>query len=306
MCAYDLRSFTDYFQRLTGVEKDLTKLEQSQIKNSSGIKLLCFDLDGTVINSAGIVSDQDLNAIAKAREAGIKVTIASGRPSFTAEHIAKQLGAERACMFFSGSLIIDMLDKSSVAEANLNTEHVLEFVEFGREHGIGTELYTKENYSVDKITPIIDTHRKYINANPEVRDLVEFARNNKLLKIVIGVKENSKDQEVLDDWLSKHNYFHAVSATAADAPDIHYVNFTDHLGSRERAFENLTGYYGVSPQEVMAFGDAKADAMFLKLAGIGIAMSQGAQMAKEAANYIAPEVDKNGVAYTLNKLFGFN
>ena len=67
-------------------------------------------------------------------------------------------------------------------------------------------------------------------------------------------------------------------------------------GSKANGVRMTCRRYGLSPDEVMGFGDGENDADMLKTVGLGVAMGNGAQAAKDAAAYVADDVDRDGLA----------
>jgi len=53
------------------------------MKKTENIKLVVTDLDGTLLDEKGLLSDENRNVIIKLKENGIKFAIANGRPNFT-------------------------------------------------------------------------------------------------------------------------------------------------------------------------------------------------------------------------------
>ena len=63
-------------------------------------KLVAIDLDGTMLNQYGVVTQPTKEAILRAQEKGIEVMIASGRPIDSVKTIAKDIKSEK--YFVSG------------------------------------------------------------------------------------------------------------------------------------------------------------------------------------------------------------
>jgi hypothetical protein len=63
----------------------------------------------------------------------------------------------------------------------------------------------------------------------------------------------------------------------------------------------LLDYLGISPANVLAMGDGENDAEMLRLAGIGAAMQNAMQAAKEAADVVIPSNNEDGVAAAIQQ-----
>ena len=71
-------------------------------------KLIAIDLDGTMLNSYGIVTENTKKVIKKTIERGTDVIIASGRPIDSIKAIAKEIGSEKYFIAGNGALIYDI------------------------------------------------------------------------------------------------------------------------------------------------------------------------------------------------------
>ena len=89
-------------------------------------KLAAIDLDGTMLNQYGIVTQRTKEAIKKVQQQGIEVLIASGRPTDSVKTIAKEIGSENYFIAGNGSLIYDIKKDEIIYEKFLSKQKVLE------------------------------------------------------------------------------------------------------------------------------------------------------------------------------------
>ena len=83
-------------------------------------KLVAIDLDGTMLNSYGIVTENTKNVIKKVIEQGTEVIIASGRPIDSIKTIAKEIGSNNYFIAGNGALIYDIKNEKTIYEKYLN------------------------------------------------------------------------------------------------------------------------------------------------------------------------------------------
>jgi len=76
-----------------------------------------------------------------------------------------------------------------------------------------------------------------------------------------------------------------------------------HGVSKDTSLERVTWKLGISPDEVMAFGDAQNDLGMLNFAGIGVAMGNAVPELKAAADEVTLSNNDDGIAATLEKHF---
>jgi len=145
-------------------------------------------------------------------------------------------------------------------------------------------------------------HAQYMGKYPTIMGFDELISRGNILKstLVVDGKRQEKAFAEMQESLSTRNFGIAPGATA---PDVFFANITNSLASRENAFYLLTQYYGVKPEETIAFGDATSDIPFLKMSGLGIALGNAPGHVKAVANYVTSSVDEEGIAAAIDALF---
>ena len=68
---------------------------------------------------------------------------------------------------------------------------------------------------------------------------------------------------------------------------------------KENGIRKMLDHYGISRDEIMAFGDADNDLDMISFAGIGVVMGNGTEKMKEIADYVTASVDEGGVVEAL-------
>src|SRR5688500_41142 len=99
------------------------------------IKLLALDLDGTLLNSRGKISETNKQAIRKAEEKGVLVTIATGRRFRDARPVALEIEFNAPIITHNGALLKYAESLETVAFSILENETVSEILRVGREFG---------------------------------------------------------------------------------------------------------------------------------------------------------------------------
>ncbi|MEP6704309.1 MAG: HAD-IIB family hydrolase, partial [Acidobacteriota bacterium] len=99
------------------------------------IKLLALDLDGTLLNSHGAIPEANRNAIRAAEDAGVLVTIATGRRFRDGRPVGLDLGLNAPLITHNGALLKYADSLETVASSLLATETALEIVKVGNAFG---------------------------------------------------------------------------------------------------------------------------------------------------------------------------
>ncbi|NLH96582.1 MAG: HAD-IIB family hydrolase, partial [Clostridiaceae bacterium] len=91
-------------------------------------KLITLDIDGTLINSEGIITDETAKAIWRCRDAGVVVTISTGRPIQGVRNFIEELGLDAPIITYNGAMIVDAVTGDILSEQGMmrqDAENVL-------------------------------------------------------------------------------------------------------------------------------------------------------------------------------------
>jgi hypothetical protein len=98
----------------------------------------------------------------------------------------------------------------------------------------------------------------------------------------------------LGDLIQVHRYRSRVGGLESAV-------MTHPLATKVEALAELCAAHGIDAAEVMALGDAEADAAMIRWAGVGVAMADAMPEARDAAKWIAPSNDAAGVASAVER-----
>lgn len=282
---------------------EITKINSPEYL-AQGIRLLCFDLDGTLIDRSGAIAPVVLAEIARVKKTGIAIAIATGRPLFACEEIIDQIGAESASIFYSGSFVTDVFTRIPILESHMAPESVTALVNFARKNNLTIELYTGEEFFIEKETPLTQIHvSEYLKVEPRILDLYKLSTSERFLKVNIVLNADSDGVRLTNEFSKSLKNCNLNITKGAAHPDILFYNFTNIYASRKLAFEEMLDFYRLKPNQVMAFGDAPGDQAIISLAGVGVAMGNADDETKKVADIVTESVDNQGVAVALQKIF---
>ena len=260
------------------------------------IKVAFFDLDGTIVNRAGIITPATLAAVDRLRNHGVHVAAATGRAYFGAQTLLRTLKITEPSLFFSGSLIINPKDEQVLFEAPLEYAELDLLIAAAQQLDLYLELYTRDNYYVEKDQPAIrQMHSFYLGRPAQFHNLRELARRETVLKAVTitNSAERVALQYELQAGIPQLSYSMSKGATH---PEIVFDNITNRAAAREHGLEILLQYFQAGREEMAAFGDAEADIPFIAAARYGVAMGNAAESVKKAAKLTTASVEADGAA----------
>lgn len=285
-------------------------------------KLVAVDLDGTMLNSYGIVTDNTKKIIKKTIDKGIDVIIASGRPIDSIKEIAKEIGSNKYFIAGNGSLVYDIQKDEIIYERYMTKQKVLEIIKICEQNSITYNIYTEKTIIAKSLKYNVlyyykENLKKEENKKTNitiVNDIMEFVRNaenEKFLKITICDEDkvvfNSiirklrkiNDIDVLD---VSHMSRKMIKQGTEEIPiEYHYTEISLNNVDKWNAIQFLMEKMNIKKEEVIAIGDNINDKKMIENAGVGIAMGESTPVVKEIADYITKDNNEEGTALALEK-----
>ena len=285
-------------------------------------KLIAIDLDGTMLNSYGIVTENTKKVIRETIERGTDVIIASGRPIDSIKAIAKEIGSEKYFIAGNGALIYDIQKNEIIYEKYMTKEKVLEIIKICEENSISYNVYTDKTILAKALKyNVLYYHKENLKKEESkktnisiVDNMYEYVKNmqeEKFLKITICDENRSvfssiirklreiKGIDVLD---VSHMSRKTIKQGSEDIPiEYYYTEISLENVDKWDAILYLIEKLNLDKAEVMSIGDNINDKKMIENAGLGIAMQGSTPIVTEVANYITDTNNNDGVAKALEK-----
>lgn len=264
----------------------------------SGIKLICLDLDGTLLGSSKQVSLGNRAAIKRALDAGIKVAIASGRHPFNIAETADDLGLSHTAVCLSGAYV--MVDGFEAFRHGLSDANVQRVIDIAAEHRCyislaGGDFNLCAGY-IDRKGGETPATRRYIRL--DTYDALREGAQKHAGKFLKGAVHHD-DPAVYEaaKWqLSQIEDIEAVQS------DVCWCDAITKGCSKAEGVDALAKALGYTIDEVAALGDDENDIELIAKAGFGIAMGNALPQVKAVAKAQTLDNDHDGVAYAIDKI----
>lgn len=262
---------------------------------TTDIKLIMLDLDKTLLNGNGAISQVNREALSEAEQRGILVTLASGRSFSSMLPFAQELGTRLPLIASNGAWIRNPRPPQETLAHNTLSEPVArQTVELLRREAIHINLYIEDLLIVEDADRHVQEYSRIRGMPYEVVtsfDDVTPLCPTKILAIDIETQRvRSLKEELLTD-LNAEIFCSSPYFCEILPPGI----------NKGWALEYLCGYLDIPPLGVMAFGDEENDIEMIKKAGIGVAMGNALKTVQTVADAITSPHDEDGVALYLNQ-----
>ena len=285
-------------------------------------KLIAIDLDGTMLDSFGQVTENTKKVIQKTIEKGIDVIIASGRPIDSIKTIAKEIGSNKYFIAGNGALIYDIQKNEVLYEKYMKKEKVLEIIKICEENSIAYNVYTDKTILATSLKYNVlyyhkenlkkqEDKRTHINIVENMYEYIQKMQEEKFLKIticddsktvfqsIIRKLEKIKDIEILD---VSHMSRKVIEQGTEEIPiEYYYTEISSKDVDKWYAIEFLIEKLNIKKEEVITIGDNVNDKKMINEAGVGIAMGQSMPQLKELADYVTSSNSEEGVAKAIEK-----
>ncbi len=285
-------------------------------------KLIAIDLDGTLLNSYGTISEEDKIALKKAIENGIKVVLTSGRGTMSVKNFANELDIQGEIICGNGAIIYNLQEDKIIYNQYIDKKKVLQIIKICEENSIYYNVFTEDTILTSSLAYNVlfynqenvkkpDNKKTNINIIPNIYKYIEEREKEDYLKICICDKNNiifggimKKLQEVKNvNVMEVAHMARKLIANGTDYVPVEYyiTEIMNQNADKWNAIEFLMKELGIDRSEVIAIGDNVNDEQMLKNAGLGVAMGNSAPYIKEMAKEVTLDNNSGGVRNIVEK-----
>lgn len=286
-------------------------------------KLIAIDLDGTLLNSKGLISKENKDAIKKAQEQGIEVILASGRSKDSIKNFATEINSNKYLIAGNGALAYDIRKNKDIYDKSIKKKDVLKILEICEENSIFYSLHTKSSILTKSLnySPLV-YHSENL-AKPEdkktsitiIPNLYEYVKSNnreKYLKISI----QDADKSIFSNIIKKLKHIKNVDVIEVEhstkkmlkindeeiTMQYYYTEITRKNINKWSAIKCVSKKLGIKKKYIMTIGDNINDKEMIEHAGLGAVMGNSALAAKHIGDMVVADHNSNGVAEAIEKI----
>lgn len=270
------------------------------------IKVIAMDLDGTALNHQKQLTGRTRAAIQNAAKSGIQIVVATGR---TFSSLAPEVLAmpEITCAITSNGAVVNRIPDGAVLLHNYpNPETVSEIAGMIQGEKIDTEVctggqaYIGQSYYDRVLEGKTNRDVQYVKTTRHpVPDIYQFLLEHRVA--IENINLNFKTLEEKQQWQQRFQKLPGVTPTSSFLFNVELGGATT---SKAHALQALLDEWQMTSQQVMAFGDSENDLGMIQLAGIGVAMANGMEEVRQAADLLAESNEEDGVAKIIEQLIG--
>jgi Cof subfamily protein (haloacid dehalogenase superfamily) len=256
-------------------------------------KMIVLDLDDTLLRDNHTISDRTKGALMEAQEKGVKVVLASGRPTFGMLPIADELALAQYGSFilsFNGGKIINYKSKEEMFSSTLSLPQVQKLYELSQREGVDIHTYVGDEIIAENENPYTTIESQLTKLPIKlVSDFVEGVKEEVVKVLMVGAPDKMKAVEA------------KLQVELADEFSVmrskpYFLEFTEKGVTKGTSLNQLIQKLGIKREEVIAMGDSYNDQAMIEFAGLGVAMGNAPDDIKAIADHVTDTNMNDGVA----------
>lgn len=262
-------------------------------------KLLVLDLDGTLTNTRKEVTEHTRTTLIKAQEQGLKIVLASGRPTYGIAPLANLLQLDKYegyVLSYNGGEIIDWKTGELLYKNLLNPEVLPYLYQCANDNHFAIVTYDGEYV----LTEYPDD--EYV-LKEALLNVMKIKKVNNFLKAVQHpiAKCLIVGEPTRLAVLEKEMYNHLHDRMGVFRSEPYFLELVPKGIDKAQSLAVLLKEIGMTKNEMIAVGDGFNDLSMIKYAGLGVAMSNAQEVVKENADFITLSNEEDGVAHVVEK-----
>jgi len=261
-------------------------------------KMLVMDMDDTLLRDDQTISKRNLEAIKKAQEKGVRVVLASGRPTFAMKECVKQLELDKYnshILSYNGAVIIDCKSDTIIFEKSLTKEMAHKLYDLSKEYNVDIHTYVNDDIITENSNQYTEVEANITGM--KIRTIDDFKKAVKGNVIKVLMLENPEYLKKVEAKL-KDTIKDTMNMTISKP---FFLEFMDKGIDKATSLERLMNKFGIKKEEVIAMGDSYNDLGMIKFAGLGVCVENAPEDMKKQADYVTKSNMEDGVAHTIEK-----
>lgn len=269
-------------------------------------RLVCSDIDGTLLSKDRDLSDATVRAIRALDEKGVPFVMISARmPSAMRPFLAKA-GINRPIVCFNGAYIESEIKPDGrprvLRTRTMNYEAFLNMLHLLQDYPVHVSAFYKDSWYANGMDRWTEREIHNTRVRPQIVPtndmLYRFSCEGQSAHKVLVMGEKDTIEQV----------YHRLASLFGDHVDIYrskdtYLEINAKAISKEKSLAVIARYFDIQADRIVAFGDNYNDIGMLSSAGLGVAVGNAKEVVKAAADRVTDENIFDGVAKCLEFIF---
>lgn len=269
------------------------------------IKMIGFDLDGTILNSRKQLPPENIEAVKEAARQGVIILPATGRPQAGVPKEVLNIPGIRYLLASNGTRIVDLTTGKVIYQVCMDHALTMRLARgFARVTDGMWELYsdgkcfvnTETYHYVDHPAMTPEMIRYLSTTRTHVSGLLEYMEAHQICGEKFQTFFENRER-----WERTMEILNGEPEVAVSNSSPYNLEINSKKAGKGNGLLALGEMLGIHKDEIMGIGDSSNDWDMLKKVGFPVVMENGDEETKKLAKYIAKPNDENGVAQVIEK-----
>ncbi len=270
-------------------------------------KLIATDCDGTILDSEGFMPKEIIKVFRQLKDMGIHILPVTGRNDIIARDYLDDLDIGCPIIGCNGATLVNFDTGERFFTKAIDKASVIKFMDICKSFATPCKIFTTDKQYTDSrvlyeggINLITVGYKKKMTYSIEtilVEDIYSVADKDNIIKCVVvnnDVDFVLKVRDAIND---------NIPSLRAVQSNWNCIDINRRDVSKGAAVLEYGNMLGITPEEIIAFGDSENDLSMIEAAGLGVAVENADSCLKEKADIICDTNDNLGVAKLLKKIY---
>lgn len=259
-------------------------------------KLVCIDVDGTLVNSNKEIPAENIKALKKACESGIAIAIASGRSPWSVKALLDELGISGYGICLNGAYVVD--GNIEILRSEIDHDRVRKISEIVNKYDVKaffsapTINITNKPIAAENFNSVVNQKEFIVCSNYDKLKHELNKYDNSILKVSILEEDTEKYIKIREEF-EKTNLFQVEQS------DINYLDINTRGINKFIGVKKLAEHLNLDLSQVICIGDNENDIDMIKNCGLGIAMANSCKKLIDICDTVTLSNDDCGVAQAI-------
>lgn len=263
-------------------------------------RLICIDMDGTLLNDQNQVPMANQEALREAYNQGVTIAITTGRHLRNASMFGEMIGVPGPVIAANGAQIGVLDREEPLINQCMTKEALVKFYDKAKHYDLSLFCMTEWGVVTNVHLPEDHHYKVHNNKTPEASrliikedlDLYEAFEvfDGEIIKVLCVEEVDTEKLTKLRQELEREGCFEIVSSWHNN------IEVMSPGISKGEGVRRLADYLAIPREQIMCIGDSENDLSMIQYAGLGVAMGNATEQIKAAADYITATNLEAGVA----------
>ena len=269
------------------------------------LRLIAFDLDGTLLRSDKSISPRTMHALHAAQERGVLLVPATGRLYRSLPEALLDEQLSRYFILVNGAQVYDIRAEKAVSRAEIPLETALRVLEYLDGFPVIYDCY-QDNWgwmtrsmqeTAAAFIPFEHALRMVRELRTPIDELKAYLReqNRGVQKLQLFTPDDALRRQLLKDLTERFGTLSVSTSMPCN------IEINDAHANKGEAIASLTAYLGLPMAATMAIGDGLNDRSMIRMAGLGVAMANAYPEILALADEVTASCDEDGAALAIER-----